>query len=294
MVNAENYVIDHHLGQVITQSFGASEQTFKSPLTIGPLRTAYVNAQFHGVTVLAAAGDTGAAGAKTATGATYFPDAVVGWPASDPLVTGVGGTQLTLSTAGTQVAPQQVWNTSTAAGGPDAGGGGYSDVFTRPSYQNSVSSVVGSRRGVPDVSMSGSCAGYVDVYITGIGTGGGWYGICGTSEASPLFSGIVALADQEAHHSVGLINPALYQMKSENASGIVDVTQGTNSTFFTTPTTGKTVNIAGYSASAGYNMATGVGTVDAATFVPELAATVNPLTSLATWYWMSPFFMPTP
>ncbi|MGH8989354.1 MAG: S53 family peptidase, partial [Acidimicrobiales bacterium] len=293
IVNAETYVVDHHLGDVITQSFGASEQTFESPRTVAPLRTAYLNAQFRGVTVLAASGDTAAAGAKTLTDVSYFPYAVVGWPASDPLVTGVGGTQLNLGTTGAQVAPQDVWNTTTAAGAPEGGGGGYSDVFTRPTYQSSVASTVGYRRGVPDVSMSASCAGFVDVYITGLATGGGWFGICGTSEASPLFSGIVALTDQVAHHPVGFIDPALYEMKAANDPGIVDVTQGNNSTHFTTPTTGQTVDIAGYSASAGYNLATGIGTVDAAQFVPDLAAAARH-TPRWTFYLLSPFFLPTP
>ena len=59
IVAAENYVIDHHLGDVITQSFGANEQTFTNPGQIYSLRSAYINAARHGVTVLAASGDQG-------------------------------------------------------------------------------------------------------------------------------------------------------------------------------------------------------------------------------------------
>lgn len=293
IVNAENYVINHGLGDVITQSFGATEQTFKTPETIVPLRSAYENAERSGITVLAASGDTAAAGAMTATGAHYYHYAVVGWPASDPLVTAVGGTQLNLSTAGAEVAPDSTWNTTTVAGGPDGGSGGYSDVFTRPSYQNSVASVVENRRGVPDISMSASCAGAVNIYMTGTPTGTGWFQICGTSEASPLFAGIVALADQRAGHDLGLLNPALYAMKAANAAGLVPVTRGNNSTYFVTSATGKKVSIRGYSATAGYNLATGLGTINAALFVPELVTAVGQGRAQAS-YSISPIFLPTP
>ena len=92
--------------------------------------------------------------------------------------------------------------------------------------------------------------------------------VCGTSEASPLFAGIVALADQVAGHSLGLINPALYAMSAAHAPGLVDVTAGNNTVSFLQPTL---VTVKGYQAGPGYDLASGVGTVDAALFVPELA-----------------------
>ena len=91
---------------------------------------------------------------------------------------------------------------------------------------------------------------------------------CGTSEATPLFAGIVALADQVAGHSLGLINPALYALSAAHAPGIVDVTTGNNSVEFLQPTL---VIVQGYHAGPGYDLASGVGTVNAALFVPELA-----------------------
>lgn len=273
IVNAENYVINHRLGDVITQSFGEAEQTFKSPETLVPLRMAYVNAQRSRVTVLAASGDQGVADVMKTTapaGPKYFPYPVVAWPVIDLPLTGVDDTQ---RPSGAQVAAFGALQTATPIGGPAlASGGGYSDVFTRPSYQNSVESVFGDRRGVPDISMSASCAGSVNIYITGLATGRGWMGICGTSEASALFSGIVALADQEAHHSLGVINPALYRMSAAHDAGIVPVTRGSNSAHFTTPGTRKKLSIPGYTTHAGYNLVTGVGTVNAAFFVPELVA----------------------
>ena len=118
--------------------------------------------------------------------------------------------------------------------GPDplASGGGKSVLFARPSYQDRVRHVIGTRRGVPDIAMSAACNGAVNVYSTFGGPPAGWSLTCGTSEATPLFAAIVALADQVAGHSLGLINPALYQLAAEGAPGIVDVTSGNNTVSF--------------------------------------------------------------
>ena len=119
IVAAENYVINHHLGDVITQSFGATEQTFTSPKQIHSLRSAYINAQRHRVTVLSASGDQGATDeiCDPASGCAN-PDNViccnstrsVDWPSSDPLVTAVGGTQLHLNAQGNRTAPDSAWH----------------------------------------------------------------------------------------------------------------------------------------------------------------------------------------
>jgi subtilase family serine protease len=84
-----------------------------------------------------------------------------------------------------------------------------------------------------------------------------------------LFAGIVALADQVAGHSLGLINPALYQLAAEHAPGIVRVTSGNNTVSFRQNDRIRTVP--GFSARPGYDLATGLGTVNGAYFVPELA-----------------------
>jgi subtilase family serine protease len=117
--------------------------------------------------------------------------------------------------------------------------------------------------------MSAACSGLVLTYNSFGGEQTGWYASCGTSEATPLFAGIVALAAQVAGHSLGLINPALYSLYAEHAPGLVDVTQGTNTVSFTQKGTMYTVK--GYSAGRGYDLASGVGTVNADLFVPELA-----------------------
>jgi subtilase family serine protease len=279
IVKAENYVINHHLGQVISQSFGATEGTFPSAASIQGLRSAYFNAARNHVTVLAATGDDGATDASNVAGTLLYTHPVVDWPSSDPLVTAVGGTLVSLLSTGQRTQADRVWNSSTNYGfnnaffgvpGPlaIAGSGGKSAVFARPSYQDGVAGVVGNQRGVPDISMSAACDGSVNFYGSFPGEPAGWNLVCGTSEASPLFAGIVALADQVAGHSLGLINPALYAMSAAHAPGLVDVTQGNNTVSFLQPTL---VTVKGYAAGPGYDLASGVGTVDAALFVPELA-----------------------
>lgn len=279
IVAAENYVIDHHLGDVITQSFAAPEPTFPNAQSILNLRSAYKNAAANGVTVLAAAGDAGPSGAKTLTAqgfaATYFLHRVAEWPADDPLVTGVGGLELFLNAQGDPTQPPAVWNDTALFGSPAAGSGGLSTVFSRPSYQDSVASTVGSWRGFPDISMSAAVDGAALVYLNANAAQGaaGFYLIGGTSEASPEFSGIIAIADQMAGHGLGLINPALYAMEAAGDPGIVDVTAGTNTVTF--PQNGATHTVRGWAAVDGYDLATGVGTVNAALFVPELVKAVG-------------------
>jgi subtilase family serine protease len=278
IVTAEKYVIDNHLAAVISQSFSATEQTFPSKQTLLSLRGAYQDAYDKDVTVLTASGDDGAADATAGKGLYLQP--VTSWPDSDPLVTGVGGTRLSLDAAGHHTAPDAVWNDTydvptqqyifgTNGPNPLAGGGGRSIVFSRPAYQGGVSSVVGARRGVPDISMSGACNGSVNVYQSFGGQPAGWYPTCGTSEATPLFAGIVALAAQRAGHPLGLINRALYLMSAAHAPGIVDVTKGNNTVSFTQG--GAKHTVTGFAATRGYDLASGVGTIDASLFVPELA-----------------------
>jgi subtilase family serine protease len=282
IVKAEEYVIRNHLGDVISQSFSATEQTFPNQAAVQALRGAYQLAALNHVPVLAASGDSGAADVKLDE-STYYPFPVTSWPDSDPLVTAVGGTQLHVTAKGKPAAPT-VWNDTYnkaanefAAGntGPNplAGGGGRSVLFGRPGYQNGVKSTVGSHRGVPDISMSAACNGSVDTYGTYPGAPAGWSPACGTSEATPLFAGIVALAAQVAGHPLGPVNPALYRLAALHARGIVDVTQGNNTVSFTQG--GRRHTVRGFTAARGYDLASGVGTVDAAYFVTELAFTAG-------------------
>lgn len=149
-------------------------------------------------------------------------------------------------------------------------GGGRSAVFARPAYQDGVRGLAGGARAIPDISMDASCASSVAIYASYPGAGPShWQTICGTSLATPLFAGVVAMADQVAGHALGLINPALYKMVAARDPGLVDITSGTNTV--TGSRDGKVVTIQGFRARPGYDLVTGAGTVNAADFVPELA-----------------------
>ena len=266
MMNAEQALINRGVGDVISQSFGATENTF--PGFNGPntpsllsLRYAFKDAFLHHVTVLAASGDDGVTNAES-DASTLYPYPVNSWPSSDPLVTSVGGSQLSLDNNGNRLAPDTVWND-----GFGAGGGGFSQVFRRPLFQIGVRHVVGSYRGTPDISMTAAVNGGAWVYWSFPGAGApGWEIVGGTSEATPIFSGIVALADQLAGHRLGWINPSLYVLGalSQHTSlptGLVDITTGNNSFG----------GVTGYNATTGYDLASGWGTIDAYRFAHALA-----------------------
>lgn len=280
MMNAEQYVVDHHLADVVTQSFGAAEGSFGSPQALQNLRHAFVSGTAQGMTFLASSGDDGSTGATkqpTGKGGKTLPTPEVGWPSSDPLVTAVGGTNLCTDPR----APQVVDSTDGPSDcqGSNAGqretawngaGGGFSKVFARPDYQATLpvgsTPIPAGSRGVPDISMNASCGTYVVVLDTAPGFGG-YYGVCGTSEASPMFAGVVAIADQVAGHDLGQINPRLYSLASNPATyaaSLFDVTKGDN--------TQAGSGVPGFSAGTGWDAVTGLGTpADAPAFVHALA-----------------------
>ena len=246
IVAAENYVVDHGLADVISQSFGATEQTFPSEQSVLALRSAFVSA----------AGDTGATDYQSDE-QTLYSYRVDSWPSSDPLVTSVGGSRLHLDVDGARTAPDEAWQDDYGAGG-----GGLSTIFSRPAFQNGVSDVVGTQRGTPDVVLSAALDGGVIVYASYDPADTGWSIVGGTSEATPMFAGIVAIAAQLAGHRLGVINSALYSIAQRGGDGIVDLVGADNSFG----------DVSGYDAVDGYDLATGLGTVDAAVLVPDLAA----------------------
>ena len=265
MMQAEESLINRGVGDVISQSFGATENTFPgfsqgNFSSLLNLRYAFKDALAHHVTVVAGSGDEGATNDEL-NGTTLYPYRVNSWPSSDPLVTSVGGTMLDLNNSGNRLAPDTVWND-----GYGAGGGGVSAVFGRPFFQDGVANVVGGHRGTPDISMTAAVNGAAWIYGSFLGTSGpDWTLVGGTSEATPIFAGVVALADQLAGHRLGWINPDLYALGalSEHGvpTGIVDITTG-NNTF---------AGVTGYDATPGYDLASGWGTVNAFQFVHALA-----------------------
>jgi subtilase family serine protease len=255
MMAAESAVIRRHLADVISQSFGATENTFDHPRRdIRRLRSAFVAARKAHVTVLAGSGDEGATNDTRNVNKTYG-HRVNSWPSSDPLVTSVGGTRLFLNSAGHRTRPDVVWND-----GDGAGGGGRSQVFGRPAFQRSVKTLTGPHRGTPDISMTAAVKGSALVYASFPGAPTGFTLVGGTSEATPIFAGIVALADQQAGHDLGDINPALYRLHGKRAAGIVDIRTG-NTTV---------AGVKGFAARHGYDLASGWGTVDGQRFVRHL------------------------
>jgi subtilase family serine protease len=287
MMAAEQYVIDNHLAQVITQSFGTGEDAFGSRQSLQNLRHAFQSAAANGVTVLASSGDGGTANSykQPVTNPRTIPFPSVIWPASDPLVTSVGGTYLcTDPTAGTND-PRTIYagpagrcnaNPTQAEVGWTFSGGGFSDVFAKPAYQNTLpagSTTIGPMRGVPDVAFQASAGTGALVYVslppdgTSSDVGiNGWWDIGGTSLSSPQFAGLVAIADQIHGSGLGLINPTLYTIAStpsKYASDFFDVTTGNNTQ--TVPA------MPGYPATTGWDPVTGLGTPNAANLVPDLA-----------------------
>jgi subtilase family serine protease len=291
MMAAEDYVVKHHLANVISQSFASAEDAFGSSTSLQTLRYAYQDAQANGVTVLGSSGDGGTANAAkqpVGQGGSTIPFPTVEWPASDPLVTGVGGTYLCTDPTNTvarvvdSVDPPAkcIANPGVAEVGWTFSGGGFSHVFSKPAYQNTLpagSTAIGTMRGVPDVALQASAGTGALVYITlppdgnsGLACGStpcstGWYDIGGTSLSCPQWAGLVALADQLNGGGLGLINPALYKIGAgpNYATDFFDITTGKNQT---------DPSIPGYPATPGWDPITGLGTPNAANFVPALVA----------------------
>ncbi len=173
---------------------------------------------------------------------------------------------MTLDDAGIRLAPDVVWND-----GYGAGGGGPSHVFDRPDFQDHVKSVVGHSRGTPDISLNAAVDGGVWVYYTFVTPTSPYHIFGGTSAATPEFAGVVAMADQLAGEPLGNLNDALYSMHGPH-DGIVDVTQGNNDIGPFENSDGNTYHVPGYSAGHGYDLASGLGTIDGTYFVPSLVA----------------------
>ncbi|HVC75116.1 MAG TPA: S53 family peptidase [Candidatus Micrarchaeaceae archaeon] len=286
MMNAEQYVIDHGLAQVITQSFGAAEESFNGgTAALQNLRGAFVSAKAHNVSVFASSGDGGnenvmksPVGGPNAGPAIPFPTVI--WPGSDPLVTSVGGTYLcaNANTTGSRtddsVSPPAKCqaNPGVTEIGWVVGGGGFSHVFGKPAYQNNLpsgSNTAGNTnnmRGVPDVSMEASSLTGVLVY-----DGGSWFVVGGTSVSSPTFAAVAAIADQVNGAPLGFLNDGLYKIGSNPAryaNDFFDVTTGNNDQF-------KSPQDPNYAASTGWDPVTGLGTPNAANLVPDLILAVH-------------------
>jgi subtilase family serine protease len=230
----------------------------------------------HRVTVVAATGDSGAAGEPCSLITGLFggrPSAPVKEPiliASDPFVLSVGGTSLAAGRGTGAYAGETSFDLphgGTSGTWFQASGGGFSHLFPQPAYQAGVPGA-GATRGVPDVSADADPdTGMLMV----ISDGPGRYSIQqhgGTSASAPLWAGIIALADQYAGHHLGFVNPAIYRiaLSAHYHQAFHDITTGNNTASF------PPVTITGYPAAPGWDPVTGWGSPDAQILVPLLAS----------------------
>ncbi len=206
-----------------------------------------------------------------------LPRLAVNYPASSPFVTGVGGTNLTLNAAN-QIISEDVWNDAGKAA--FAGGGGFSGLFNRPSYQAAVAP--SGVRVVPDVSMLADLGPGYTIYCTAKSKFcHGWTSVGGTSAAAPLLAGGMALVDQDLarHHRafVGLANPLLYELgDSAHAAAVFrDVTAVGNDLGPYLPE-GNGQPLGCCSAHAGFDAASGWGSVQVAA-LDQAAVSLLPL-----------------
>ncbi|HUY43028.1 MAG TPA: protease pro-enzyme activation domain-containing protein [Acidimicrobiales bacterium] len=253
-------IADDNTANVVSVSWGTCETDPSGDPTGEQVVFQQMAAQ--GQSVLASAGDSGSSDCNG--NSSNSISLAVDDPASQPFVTGVGG----LNVQSISPLVQSVWNqqvpASNACATSGGTGGGQSVVWSRPNWQVTPgSSVSSTMRMVPDLSVIGDPATGFIMYFSGSNPNSqcpqvSWTPIGGTSIGSPLVSALVAVATQACSQGrLGFLNPQLYQMP---ASDFVDVTNGSNDVF----------GAGGYSAAAGYDMASGLGSPNGASFLSGL------------------------
>jgi len=289
------WAVNHHLGSVISQSWGDPEWDIAASGRSGYfyLMQAHQTYQFAasmGITVFASAGDSGAEEGGTYNSPNY--------PASDPYVTAVGGTNLFMNcpdgySEGTGNWTGQTWPGLTykyeiagndyeamaADGYPSpfdlvTTGGAMSQFFSLPYWQQGITMTYANgkaftpaMRCVSDVSFDSGVYGGLGAVPWSTATPGSpiYYIVGGTSAGSPFWAALTAIADQYLGHSLGYINPLLYANRATfyGKGAFHDVAKGDN----TYPTGNPVI---GYEATKGWDAPTGVGSPDAAILVPQL------------------------
>jgi uncharacterized protein (TIGR03437 family) len=279
-ITAITAAVSANLSPVITVSYGSCEIGWR----LSYWRAIAQQANAQGITILNSSGDSGAAGCD-AQGS--LPMAAAGrsvdFPAVLPEVTGVGGTQLAegtgsywATTNGTNLTsalsyiPEVAWN-DTDATGLLASGGGASLLYARPAWQTGPGVPNDNARHVPDVAMSAAAH---DAYTVTYNSAN--YFVNGTSASSPSFAGVIALLNQyqvskgyQASPGMGNINPQLYRLAQDVPAVFHDVTSGNNVVPCSQGSPDCGTGSYGYQAAAGYDMATGLGSVDANSLVTQ-------------------------
>ncbi len=244
-IDAVTTAVNDSAVTLISISWGGPESSFTSQ-SMTTFNQAFQDAGTMGKTVFAAAGDSGSSDGQT--------DGVnhVDFPAASPYVVGCGGTTLEANVTTDTITSEVVWNETASNEG--ATGGGVSDYFPKPSYQNSVNVPPpvqpGGGRGVPDVAADADPVTGYQVLIDGSSTT-----IGGTSAVAPLYAGLFARINQallqKGKSRVGFVNPALYQ----NASAFRDIVSGNNGSF---------------NAGPGWDPTTGLGSPDGSKILSSL------------------------
>jgi pseudomonalisin len=266
------YIVSQNLAPVMSTSFGSCESDMGAA-ELSFYNNLWQQAAAQGITAFVAAGDSGAAGCDSPSETTATGGLAVNGLCSTPYSVCVGGTEFNESanaglywssanTASMSSAlgymPEGVWNESGSNGGSglDAGGGGASAYYTKPSWQTGKGVPADGRRDVPDVSLSAS--GH-DAYLLYIAPN--LLAVAGTSASSPSFAGLMSLVNQQTAARQGNANINFYALASLQASGGLsyfhDITSGNNSV----------PGLTGFSAAPGYDQASGLGSVDAAVLV---------------------------
>ena len=261
--NAERYVVANHLGSVMSMSFGAPESAIRgrgNNLQLQQADAIYKDAAAAGITVLASAGDGGASNGGPTINALF--------PASDPHVTAVGGTDVFLSDSGAYQS-EYVWDDAIPAQCPfgctygafGAGGGAPSAIFAAAPYQAAASGQ--SARTTADIAYNAGVYTSVLVYLSVPTIPAGFYFFGGTSAGAPQWAGVVADANASLGHAVGELNPHLYAIGADPAayaSAFHDITFGSNA--FGGP---------GFTAGTGYDLPTGLGSPEVKNLIAALA-----------------------
>jgi pseudomonalisin len=264
------YIVNHNLAPVMSTSFGLCEAALGSSGNAF-LDNLWQQAAAQGISVFVSSGDNGAAGCDSSSAATAKNGLGVNGLCSTPYSICVGGSEFsdsngplfwaTANNPSTQASalsyiPEVVWNESGPGYGLWASGGGASKIYSKPSWQTGTGVPADGKRDVPDVALT--AAGH-DGYI--IAQEGSFYVVGGTSAASPSFAAIMSLVVQNAAARLGNANAVLYPLAAKQRSGgasvFHDITKGNNGV------PGQT----GFNATAGYDQATGLGSVDASVLV---------------------------
>ena len=259
VAQAIKMIADQHLADIITVSLGDGENDFINDPTnptasaqaaIHSLDPAFLDAAAHNIPVMFASGDCGPTDPPVLGDTGQCTPAIgvtAGHPVDSPWITAVGGTipNAGLATASGRTAPDALWTARNDHS--DAAGAGVSTIYSKPWWQQGIPALDGVLgRAYPDISMDADD---------------------GTSQASPTFAGILALATQLRGADLGTVNPALAALGPRGtAAGIVDVPAGYTNTAY---------GVTGFSTATGYDIASGWGTIFAPAFVPALAEQID-------------------